>query len=1120
MGIFGRLLGKQPSSSSDLERLVQTLLTFIQARTWPESRRVVEQHPELLTPAADDLLAQLAAAQDDEGARQLVEEHRALLRRCRQVDVAQAFEEKTTPSEEELTQALGELMVQNPLMRGLQALLEADSPAALLRVACDHPALFTPEAEELIRQGTENANVSGDERFAEAIDERYRALRELRDLAEQSGLTLGQAVEAFEWFATWGGRPLLEIRGHPLYHLAQRVHREELTLEAALGQATAPTMLCALNNETINDLDNHILVLSHDPACSTQDRVQVYLLAELNHAAAQALPASTSLRASTAMTLGICIDNYPHQTLAHLEQAVTAYQEALTIWQQETRPSAELSNVLGSAYLRLAEVQDREMNLERAIVAFRQALNIYTPAKAPQDYADTLDVLGSAYAELAGVRDREINLQRAINAYRQALRHHSRDTAPLEYAGTWNNLGAAYVDLSKVRDKTANLQCAIEAFHQALSIYTPVEAPLDYCGTMNNLGSAYLNLAQVQDCEANLERAIGVFQTIRSHTLITVQLATQVQNNLGIAYCKLAYVRDQVVNLERGIEAFHQALQFRTPNTDPLGYAGTQHNLGRVYSELAQVREREANLQRAIDAYHQALYILDRFFTLASAEAQLGLQMTWADLYADIAATHHQTGDAAQALAIAEGSKSRLLTALLGRGEVLAPPFVPADLVKQERARQSELAALDAADMARHGQAASAQEEAARGGRLARRRALVDELAAIWQQMEARGPLAREYVALRRGDRPAWADLARLAAGLGPETALLSLFTTGEKVLLFVLRGGMETPQMVEAALTPDELRYVYWTNYQDEVLNRRRHRQAGRPLTRRWRALGRPLLAPALPYLDGVRHVVLVPEGLLHLLPLHALTLDDAGETLLDRCAVSTIPALGLLARLRQREPVEGAGAVVLGYTPADPSTREGRAERAVILGEAVAVAEQMGVPPLLDERATAVELLTALHAQSLRLVHLSCHGHFDLEDPLRSDVWLADGPFTAREWMGLRFQADLVTLSACQTGMARALGGDELAGLSQALLYAGASSLVLGLWSVNAVTTAYLMVDFYRRLWDDAGHKQTDEAAALREATLALRDGKLLPPELQKQINTSDPYYWAPFVLVGNWR
>jgi len=787
LGSFGR----EPAPP-DPEPLLQAILAFVRARTWSESRRVVEERPELLSDAADALLGQLIAAQEDADVRRYLEEHRALLRRCREVGVESAFREKT-----------------EALARSLSA---------------------APSEEE--------------------------------------------------------------IRRHPLYQLAEMVLRGELTLEAARQRAIAPDTLRALDDRSIDRMDDYIIALSRDPARPIGTRIRAYVLAELNHAAAQALPASPPIRAYTANTLGNCIDDYPFKTPAHLERRVEAYREALAIWQQEG---------------------------------------------------------------------------------------------------------------------------------------------------------------------------------------------------------------------------------------DPRRVAMTQNNLGNAYQDLAEVRDREGNLERAIAAYREALGMIDRFFVTASVAAQLGLQEAWSGLYARAVEACHRAGQPALAFAIAEGSKSRLLTGLLGRSDLPAPAILPAELVEQERALTGRLNALDAAALARHGQTATTEEETPRLKLLEERQALLEQLQALWRKMETLDPQASDYVALRRGDRPSWEDLSRLAESLGPQTALLSLFITDQRILLFVLRAGWERPQAVEAPLPLDELRYVYLANYEDEILHRSSHRQAGRPLTHRWRGLGRPLLSPVLPYLEGVTHLVIAPADWFHLLPLHALDLDGSGETLLDRCSVSYVPALGLLERLRRREPAVAGKAVVLGYPPADLTTRRGRVERQLFLGEAQAVARQMGVRPLLDREATAPRLREALADQTLRLVHLSCHGHFDPADPLRSGVLLADGLFTARQWMELRFRAGLVTLSACGTGLTGFLGGDELAGLSQALLYAGASSLLVSLWSVDALTTAFLMVDFYRRLWDESGNKKTDTATALREATLALRKGELLPPAeglAAEGLDPSDPYYWAPFILVGDWR
>ncbi len=111
----------------------------------------------------------------------------------------------------------------------------------------------------------------------------------------------------------------------------------------------------------------------------------------------------------------------------------------------------------------------------------------------------------------------------------------------------------------------------------------------------------------------------------------------------------------------------------------------------------------------------------------------------------------------------------------------------------------------------------------------------------------------------------------------------------------------------------------------------------------------------------------------------------------------------------------------------------------------------------------------------------------------------------------MRLDLRAELVTLSACQLAFSDVNPGDDLVGMTRAILYAGASSVLLALWSVNAITTEQWMLDFYDKIRAN-GAPQT-KAHAFREATLALRAKYL---ELTKQ---DDPYIWAPFVLVGDW-
>ena len=137
--------------------------------------------------------------------------------------------------------------------------------------------------------------------------------------------------------------------------------------------------------------------------------------------------------------------------------------------------------------------------------------------------------------------------------------------------------------------------------------------------------------------------------------------------------------------------------------------------------------------------------------------------------------------------------------------------------------------------------------------------------------------------------------------------------------------------------------------------------------------------------------------------------------------------------------------------------------------------------------------------------IIHFSCHGSFDNIDPLSSGIELHDEVLKAREIFDMRLNTELVTLSACQTGLNKRSPGDELIGLTRAFLYAGAPSVVVSLWSVDAQSTHELMLEFYKQLKNGA-----DKATALQKAQIKTIEKK----------KYAHSYYWAPFVLIGDWQ
>lgn len=195
-------------------------------------------------------------------------------------------------------------------------------------------------------------------------------------------------------------------------------------------------------------------------------------------------------------------------------------------------------------------------------------------------------------------------------------------------------------------------------------------------------------------------------------------------------------------------------------------------------------------------------------------------------------------------------------------------------------------------------------------------------------------------------------------------------------------------------------------------------------------------------------------------------------------------------------------------------------------------------GSRTLLREKATE-EKIKELSA-GYDVLHFAAHGELRDDDPLSSAILLAndgkeDGRLEVREIFQMSINADLVVLSGCETGLGKLSDGDEFVGLTRAFIYAGTPSVVASLWKVEDRSTAALMASFYRNL------RTMTKVEALRQAQLELirgvGGGELLAKrgvggigklgEIARSkprspgsltVSASHPYFWAPFILVGD--
>ncbi len=321
--------------------------------------------------------------------------------------------------------------------------------------------------------------------------------------------------------------------------------------------------------------------------------------------------------------------------------------------------------------------------------------------------------------------------------------------------------------------------------------------------------------------------------------------------------------------------------------------------------------------------------------------------------------------------------------------------------------------------------------------------------------------------------------------------------------------------------------------------------------------ALYQATLAPAAKVF-GAKRLLVVADGALNYVPFEALVSAPGGT---DFAALPYLvltnefiyaPSASVVASIRQQKsgaPSAGRGLLVIAdpvFDASDPRAKNPAASGAQDVSIASAVADVAGAPAatgkfrlarLTGTRAEAQQIAQLARTAGLapdvwldldaneanvktrdignyRVLHVATHGLLNTERPQFTGVVLSlvgnregDGFLRTDEIFNLKLGAPLVMLSACETGLGKEKRGEGVIGLTRAFMYAGAPAVGVSLWSVSDRSTADLMTDFYKRY---LGKQPLTPSAALRAAQQQMIAGK----------RNAAPFFWAPFVLVGDWK
>ncbi|MFH1263444.1 MAG: CHAT domain-containing protein [Pseudomonadota bacterium] len=645
---------------------------------------------------------------------------------------------------------------------------------------------------------------------------------------------------------------------------------------------------------------------------------------------------------------------------------------------------------------------------------------------------------------------------KAIEEQEVALKLSRKLVSPIDEAAAYNNAGLVYRDRGE-------LEKSIALFEQALTIDQKLHTVWGEAYDRRNLGISQTRLSRFADAEKNLKEAVRL-----SHSIGARENETKSLQSLGDLYWAQSAS-------DPAFDSYKQALS----RARELGLKEVEW---RALQGLARVTSRRKNIPGTLLYLKEAIDVVEKMgASIKIEEFRNSFVTNKLSLYQEIVLLllRQQPAQTEEAWRYVERARSRSFIDLLGNRDVRATAPEDRVLLEKDRASRRLLTDLES----RLGAASDDTERAKVQSQLRDARKVREDLLI---EIRASRPELSAFVSVDVLTLPEFQKI------LGNDTAFVEYFLTPSELIAFVVTDQGIRVSRVQVGKKLLEAKLVAYSRLMQEQ----------QPLLKESEELNRWILKPVEPWIEGKRFVGISPHETLHYLSYASLF--DGKRFAVDRYALFYSPSASVLKYTTVPRRIDKGSARVLAI--GNPNLGNPALDLPFAEKEVGAISLDFPkIETLTREKAT--ERWVASNLGRFDIIHMAAHGEFDPINPLFSAIKLAPtesstGDLAVEEIFNLRANADLVTLSACQTGLAKIEGGGELIGLNRAFLYAGTHSILSSLWRVSDVSTAILVKHFYRN------YLTQTKAEALRKAQLLVKD------------YYSHPGYWAAFSLTGDYR
>ena len=849
-----------------------------------------------------------------------------------------------------------------------------------------------------------------------------------------------------------------------------------------------------------------------------------------------------------------------HLYQGNLAQALEYYQKSLAL----SEPSGDQDWVRGTL-TNIGNVYNRQGDYTQALEFYQKGLTLSEAAGDKREIARALGNIGGIYGtegnytqaleynqkaitQMAALGDKRsvsivmgniANDYSTIGNYTKALDYDQQSLALKEQIGDKAGIAHELSGIGCIHFNQGNYALALEHYQKSLVISEAIGEKFLSNYTRDNLASVYKELGDYAQALEQYQKSLGIREAIGDKAGVARSL-----HNLGT-------VQTLQGNYSQALKYFQQSLAISEPIGDKDADSDTLNDIGDV-SRL------DGNYAQALDFAGRAMVLAKQFnysHEIWRAQNSAGLsyralhqfsaaRQAFEEAIANIETLRAQVagGELEQqhffersldpyhgmvellveqkefdaALAYAERAKARVLLDVLRSGRVDVTKAMTAAEQDQERGFHNQLVSLNT-QIARENQ--RAQPDPARLNDL---KAQLQKVRFDYEAFQTALYAAHPELKTQRGEIETLTSEQARALLPDSRSALLEYVVADDQAYLFTLTA-------TELKVYPLGIKQK---ELEDRVTRFRETLASGSPGFRQPASeLFELLLKPATAQLQGRSSLIIVPDGALWELPFQTLQ-SGPNRYLIEDAAIAYAPSLTALRemnKLRERKKDAASSPTLLAF--GNPALGQQSISRA----KSMLMDEKLEPLPEAEQQVNALKQIygaaksrvyigaeaTEEHAKadagSYRILHLATHGILNNSSPMYSYLKLAhtegdtneDGLLEAWEIMKLDLKANLVVLSACETGRGRVGTGEGMIGLSWALFIAGSPTSVLSQWKVDSGSTTELMVEFHRQLKAQMANPADSFSAAraLREAEL-----KLLRSERYRH-----PFYWAGFVVTG---